>query len=572
MNATVHVHDRAYTSWSLFDQEVTLSKLTYDNVNPIQSKLFNGDQILIHEGNQATLVMSPTRKSTFLAGVLILNQNKTYGRTTNKKRLLYRVIPEQKQLPYFLVPYDVKLSFNKSLTNKYVLFRFESWEGEHPFGQITEVLGDVAHLESYYEYQLYCKCLHSSLKDMTRRTKEMVRHKTSEEYICEILEQYPNIQDRTDVKNIITIDPLHSVDYDDALSIHVGKDTTIITTYITKVFIWLEALNLWNAFSNRTSTIYLPDKKRPMLPSIISDSLCSLQANTTRFAFAVDFTVQNSTSTIIKYDIVPVMIRVNANYTYCDLSLLENVTYNALFNVTTKIQSNDYHSISSSHELVSYWMIATNKSCATFMASHQRGIYRTMKSSPTKSSEKIIQNWLNSSGQYVEYDGNSSMEHCFLKASTYIQITSPMRRVVDLLNQITLFELLSDKSLSETCQHFMQQWTSRLDYINTSARSIRKLQINCALLHRFIGSPEAMERSYRGFIFDKVEKANGMFGYMVYLEEIKLLSRTTSEIELESDIIYNFKVYLFENEESTNKKIRVELFPEHHADSEIKKT
>ena len=30
-------------------------------------------------------------------------------------------------------------------------------------------------------------------------------------------------------------------------------------------------LNIWESFSRRVSTIYLPDRKRPMLPTILSD-------------------------------------------------------------------------------------------------------------------------------------------------------------------------------------------------------------------------------------------------------------------------------------------------------------
>ena len=30
-------------------------------------------------------------------------------------KLLYRVIPDDKHLPYFLVPYDLKIGFNKNI-------------------------------------------------------------------------------------------------------------------------------------------------------------------------------------------------------------------------------------------------------------------------------------------------------------------------------------------------------------------------------------------------------------------------------------------------------------------------
>ena len=42
----------------------------------------------------------------------------------------------------------------------------------------------------------------------------------------------------------------------------------------------------------RISTIYLPDKKRPMLPTILSDCLCSLQANKNRIAFVLDIKLE----------------------------------------------------------------------------------------------------------------------------------------------------------------------------------------------------------------------------------------------------------------------------------------
>jgi exoribonuclease II len=66
-----------------------------------------------------------------------------------------------------------------------------------------------------------------------------------------------------------------------------------LSIYISNVTIWMDILNLWNSFSQRISTIYLPDKKRPMLPTILSECLCSLQENLTRIAFVMDIFIQN---------------------------------------------------------------------------------------------------------------------------------------------------------------------------------------------------------------------------------------------------------------------------------------
>ena len=79
-------------------------------------------------------------------------------------------------------------------------------------------------------------------------------------------------------KKIFTIDSNNCQDYDDAL----GLENNVLSVYISNVPLWIEHLNLWNSLSMRVSTIYLPDKKRPMLPTILSDCLCSLQENQER--------------------------------------------------------------------------------------------------------------------------------------------------------------------------------------------------------------------------------------------------------------------------------------------------
>jgi exoribonuclease R len=49
-----------------------------------------------------------------------------------------------------------------------------------------------------------------------------------------------------------------------------------ISIYISNVPLWMEELDLWNSFSERISTIYLPDRKRPMMPLALSNCVCSL--------------------------------------------------------------------------------------------------------------------------------------------------------------------------------------------------------------------------------------------------------------------------------------------------------
>ena len=86
---------------------------------------------------------------------------------------------------------------------------------------------------------------------------------------------------------------LKIVDFDDGFGIepYLKNNEQIgwrVSIYIANVFLWLETLDLWKTLVMGVATIYLPDRKRPMLPTVLSDTLCSLQENQNRFALAMD--------------------------------------------------------------------------------------------------------------------------------------------------------------------------------------------------------------------------------------------------------------------------------------------
>jgi hypothetical protein len=144
---------------------------------------------------------------------------------------------------------------------------------------------------------------------------------------------------------------------------------------------------------------------------------------------------------------------------------------------------------------------------------------------------------------------------------SYIHITSPIRRLVDLLNQIVLFDRLKlVKSISAEANTFLSTWISELDYVNTSMRSIRKVQTDCALLDKCFNDPIIMEREYSGVIFDKLTRTDGTMNYMVYLKELKMLSRVSSTcVNMENYSEGTFRIYLFEDEDKTKKKIKLQI-------------
>ena len=63
------------------------------------------------------------------------------------------------------------MGFEKKINNKFALIKFEHWNNKHPFGIVQNILGDVDKLECFYEYQLYCKSIHTSIQKFTKKQK-----------------------------------------------------------------------------------------------------------------------------------------------------------------------------------------------------------------------------------------------------------------------------------------------------------------------------------------------------------------------------------------------------------------
>ena len=329
----------------------------------------------------------------------------------------------------------------------------------------------------------------------------------------------------------------------------------------------MDVLNLWDSFSRRISTIYLPDKKRPMLPTILSDCLCSLQENVTRIAFVMDIFIKDNKILDIKY--CNSFIKVFKNYCYEDNKLLGDHKYHEILETTRRLAKNYSYinSVRNSHEVVCYLMILMNFHCAKQLVSHKTGIFRStiIKSSfsvpdtvPEEVS-KFIKIWNSASGQYIDGSEIVDTRHEILDMDAYIHITSPIRRLVDLLNIIKFQQINGLINLSDNVDKFYNKWLGDIEYINTTMRSIRKIQCDCTLLDLCYNDPCVMEKEYDGYIFDKIYRNDALYQYIVFLPELKLSSRITLRENFENFDCKKFKLYLFNDEEKFKKKIRLNL-------------
>ena len=530
-----------------------------DNIlpsSPYDLKLFPNDTFSINE-NKLVLEHSNIKNNQYISGILDLHT--THGKIKNK--FLYICKPDDKRIPYFLISYNIPYNFDKSIKKLYITFKFESWDSKYPIGSITQNLGNINDLSNYYEYVLYCKSLIHSLSKFSKDTKTKLApfNKDNIDIVDRITKEY-NIKIISNDEHVFTIDSVHSYDYDDAISY--VKNENRINIYISNVAIIMDYLDLWNSFSNRVSSIYLPDRKRSMIPNMLTEKLCSLKEGSRKICYRLSIFYDDKNKIINQcIDVCNVYIHKNYNYT-------NDEEYKHL---------EDFKSIQSilksksSKDVVTKLMLHFNHYIATILVDKKYGIFKSLSQEQNHDIPKNlpldvynhISMMRNQASLYALYDQQSYKSIMHQNIGVYLQASSPIRRLVDLLNNIALCNQLNLCPMSERALVFYQKWTSneKLDYINTASRAIRKIQSKCQIYNQHeINKELGIEPIYEGYLFDKIIKeGDGKFQYMVYLKDINLTTYITLLDEYDNFSIHNFKLYVFMSEENDKKKIKLQI-------------
>lgn len=437
----------------------------------------------------------------------ILYFKNIYGRS--KKKLIYQCIPYKKELSPVLIPYEIKkYSFEKKIEPIYILFRYTDEKKEN--GVIVETIGSIHKKENYYLYEYYSLGL----------KKDSFSSSFPRDISIKPIPE-PNIN-----QEIITIDPKGCKDFDDAISFRKeGKDITIISIYISNVPIFLEENNLWNYITKRYSSIYLPHKVIPMLPPSLSENYCSLQEKENRYVFIIDFYIKDGK--IISESFYPSIISVFKNYEYEEPSLLSNSFYQEIYNITNQIES-----IEDSHELIQFWMIKTNQ----FLSKKVKEGYKRV----TEKIDTTIPSF-EYKGKYISMDKEG--EHNSL--GYYTHITSPIRRIVDLINLTYLQKEFFQKESLDICRSFS------IDSINEEMDRIKKVQNRSSWIE-LLSNKKITEG--KGILFEK--KDNNI--YSVFFKDLYLVKKFKSYISYSVGDELNFHFFYFPMEGEWSKKFRIE--------------
>ena len=568
------IKDRTYSVWEPANAP-----------DPLSHKLFHEDEIAVSETGAITIVSASSMRNQSFPAVLVLNGGKTFGRTVTSNsgkpgRLLYQCIPDNPCLPIFLVPYDVKLEFSKVVKNKYVIVKFDHWRNVHPQGILDATLGNVDEYFPFSEYQLYCRNLvklqDKAFAEFTKAARQYKAKSDDETWIrSHLANPEYNIVDLTHIDNIVSVDPEGCEDIDDAFSVKCLPDHEglfQVSIYIANVPLWLSVLDLWKhvcyasnaSNTSRITTVYLPDRKVPMLPTVLSEDLCSLKAGKLRYAFVMHATFKAHSDLKSVFELVSVtyenaLIRVKTNYAYEDKKLLKSADYSLLKQIAQGLDKESHDS----HEVVATFMKFMNSQCAETLAKMNTGIFRNQagtgetggshrfggKSNSTESgilsatgtegSQHTV--WSAFGGPLSARYSTINEGHAHLGLSHYSHITSPIRRLVDLINM----RILMNGSK-------MDLESSTIEKINKISKSAKKAQMDCELYSKVLDAdPETI---YTGTVVDVDTDEFGKVTHTVYLEELKTHARVKEYCSAKCAL----KIYLFDDEHNLRRKIRVE--------------
>ena len=166
-----------------------------------------------------------------------------------------------------------------------------------------------------------------------------------------------------------------------------------------------------------------------------------------------------------------------------------------------------------------------------------------------RKTEKIEDSYYEYKGLYINIE-EEEKRHDILKLETYTHITSPIRRIIDLLNLCFLQNDLLYYSFKKDTIEFCMKWKKKINFINNQVSLIKRVQNRCLWIDKINSDHQKEEK---GIFKEKHEDE-----YLIFFPSSFLFKKYKSchSFSLGEECI--FKFYYFPSEGQWNKKIRIE--------------
>lgn len=244
---------------------------------------------------------------TTLVGTLIHEPSHFRGR---------RRIPDK----YYILPDDTRIGIRPTVSDTAGAVDGDKvaatvLRGYIPEAKITAVLGDTFSMKANYEAVLIESGIPTDFTpEELCEAERVAREPLSEQG-----------RERFDGLTIMTIDGEGAKDLDDAVSVVKSGEGWRLYVHIADVASYVrEKTPLDRAVMSRGTSVYFTDKVVPMLPPVLSNGVCSLNAGEDKYAVSAVITLDKN-GEIIKTKILPSIINSRVRGVYSEVNkILEN--------------------------------------------------------------------------------------------------------------------------------------------------------------------------------------------------------------------------------------------------------
>lgn len=192
-------------------------------------------------------------------------------------------------------------------------------QGRSPEGRIAEILGHIND-PGVDILSIVKSCgIPDSFPEEVLRQAEHAAAPAKEES-----EELPELSDRMDLRDLpmVTIDGEEAKDLDDAVSLYRKDGSYHLGVHIADVSHYVkEGSALDTEALRRGTSVYLADRVIPMLPHVLSNGVCSLNAGEDRLALSCLMKL-NAQGEVVDYTIAPSVIRVDERMTYTSVAAI----------------------------------------------------------------------------------------------------------------------------------------------------------------------------------------------------------------------------------------------------------
>jgi len=388
-------------------------------------------------------------------------------------------------------------------------------------------------------------------------------------------------------QQVITIDPLGSIDLDDGFSFNYNEEYWNLDIHIADPISLFDFTNplfirIFKELETRLQSCYISQstKTEPthLLPPNVVNlvSLLEIKSDSpiqSRRAISFCFQISKRTNSIESFNITHTNLSNIKNYTYSQYDEYVNSVFNTglktelvgLTNVLKKIiglddlvwedlvLSNDI-----SHRMIEIFMILTNWYGGNWLInnySKSNTIIRTQDKKDLGENFDIglvpeyARPYLSASANYIQLANSINQNHYSLNINNYAHLSSPMRRFIDMLNHMGFYGLDWIEIINS------HKIDINLEKINSQIKTQKKISNGWKLVQFVKSHPES--NKFRACLFDWVKistpnqnKLTGLlvlsqeeFGFIsmvnVELPQIDLTQNLTKYMEWDIELYYN---------------------------------